>query len=199
MNHLPFFLLGTAFVVAGHLPLQGSQLFGGCRPPKEVELAVAGFNAEGLYGLLWDALSHPSLPMAHPCQETSMGCHCDHIQATPRIVKMLVQTPASVDEGGTQAQETPPLAILQALEVTIPTKMTPLYVNMGATKRVYHYQVEGHHKVPSTSHVAICAHVFRDHLGVKLSCPSCQWTFLNLNAVRQHKKQGHTLGSPDPH
>ena len=37
----------------------------------------------------------------------------------------------SVAEGGTQAQETPSLAIPQAFEAAIPSDMTPLCVDVG--------------------------------------------------------------------
>ena len=63
MNCLPFFLLGTAFVAADCLPLQGSLEAAGLQ---KVELAMAGSNAEGLYSLLQDALSYSFLPMALP-------------------------------------------------------------------------------------------------------------------------------------
>ena len=106
---------------------------------------------------------------------------------------------ASVAQGGTQAQQIPSFATPQALEVTIPANIIPLCIHMGAAKRVYHCWVEGCHKWPSTSCVAICAHVHRDHLGMKLSFPSCLQTFLNSDVFRWHKKQVHTSGSPDPH
>ena len=128
-----------------------------------------------------------------------MGYHCDSVQATPRNLKVLVQNPWHLWLGITQAQEAPSLAIPQALEVTILANMTPLHVNLGATKRVYSCWVEGCNEVPSTACVAICAHVHRAHLGVKLSCPSSLWTFLNSDTLGQHKKQVHTSGSPNPH
>ena len=41
---------------------------------------------------------------------------------------------------------------------------------------------------PSTSHATICAHVCMYHLGVRLACPTCTKTFLNLDALMHHKR-----------
>ena len=129
----------------------------------------------------------------------STGCHSDCFQATPRNLKVLVQNPWHWWLGGALTQEAPSLVILQALEVATPANMTPLCVNVGATKRVYHCWVVGCHDGPSISHVAICTFVHNDHLGMKLLCPFCLQTFLNSDALRWHKRQVHTLGSPNPH
>ena len=91
-------------------------------------------------------------------------------------------------EGSRLAQEAPSLAVSQALEVAIPTHMTPLCLNVGGIKRVYKYQVEGCSEGPSISWASICTHVHCDHLGVRLPCPSCTQTFLNSHALRCHKK-----------
>ena len=80
-----------------------------------------------------------------------------------------------------------------------PANMTPLHLNVGGIKRVYECQVVWCSDRPSTSRVAICTHVCWDHLGVKLVCPSCPWSFLKSDVLRQHKKKVHTSGSPNPH
>ena len=60
----------------------------------------------------------------------------------------------------------------------------------GGIKKIYIYkgQVKGCSEEPSTSQATICTHVCHAHLGVRLVCPSCNQTFLNLDALRHHKK-----------
>ena len=86
------------------------------------------------------------------------------------------------------ALEVPTSAVSQALEVAIPAHMAPLHLKLGGIKRVYKCWMEGCSKGPSTSCATICARVCRDHLGVRLVCPSCTKTFLNLDALRHHRK-----------
>ena len=102
--------------------------------------------------------------------------------------------PLALVAEGVHQHRSLPLAIPQTLEVTILADTTPLPVNVGAAKRVYHCWVEGCHKGPSISHVAICAHVHRDHLGVRLPCPSCPQAFLKLDPLRKHKKTNSYIG-----
>ena len=75
--------------------------------------------------------------------------------------------------------EAPSPAASQALEVAIPTHMAPLHLQLGGIQRVYKCQVEGCSEGPSTSCATICAHMYRDHLQVRLVCPSFAKTFLN--------------------
>ena len=79
----------------------------------------------------------------------------------------------------------PSLSVPQPKEATIPTKMAPIHINVGDTKQIYHFQVEGCPEGPSTSHVTICAHVHQAHLGMKLWCPSCPSTFFNTESCPQ--------------
>ena len=119
-----------------------------------------------------------------------MSCpYCHHIQAAPSGIQRSQPKPSTpVAEGSGLAQEAPSLAVSQALEVVITTHMTPLHLNMGGIKRVYKCWVEGCSKGPSTSQATICTHVHCNHLEVRLVCPSCTQTFLNLDALRHHKK-----------
>ena len=50
----------------------------------------------------------------------------------PRVVDLESSTPTA--EGGVQGQEAPSLAICQALEVAILTNMTPIHLNVGASR-----------------------------------------------------------------
>ena len=170
---------------AQHLETEGLQ---------KVQLAVAGSEAEGSYRLLRGALSHYPMSTAQPPTKR-------HYQApTATISKLPPQEPKEVKpessalpaEGGILAQKAPSLAVSQALEVAIPTHMAPLHLNVGCIKRVYKCWVEGCIKGPSTSRTVISVHVHWVHLGVRLGCPSCSQMFLNLDALRCHKKKIHT-------
>ena len=165
-----------------------------------MELAAAGSEAEGLYGILRGALSHSPILMTQPPAKRH------HQAPTATVSKPPTQEPEKVEpesfapihEGHIPGQETSSLTISQALEVAIPANMTPLCLHVGDIKRVYMHQVEGCSERPSTSWTAICTHVHWAHFGVRLACPSCSQTFLNWDALRCHKKKIHTFGSPDP-
>ena len=173
---------------ASHLEVAGLQ---------KVELALSRSNVEGLYGLLQDVSSHTSFTSCPaPHQETLMGCHCCHSWAPPRVWKCWHRAPSICGWGGVQAQEAPSLAIPQALEVNIPANMTPLHPNVGATRGFISIELRSAVKDHPISHVAIYIHVHQAHLSVKLACPPCPQTFLNLDALRWHKKQVHTSGWP---
>ena len=72
--------------------------------------------------------------------------------------------------------------------VTFQQTCNPSRVQLGGTKRVYKFWVEGCKEGPSTSRAAICAHVRKVHLGVGLMCPLCSKSFYNLDVFRHHKK-----------
>ena len=59
---------------------------------------------------------------------------------------------------------------------------------IGGIERVYKCWVEGCSDGPSTLWPTICAYVCRDHLRVRLACPSCAKTFLNSDALRCQRK-----------
>ena len=87
------------------------------------------------------------------------------------------------------ALEVPSPAAPEALEVAIPAHMTPLWLQLWDIKGAYKCQIEGYTEGPSSSHAAICAHIHRQHLGVRLACPSCNKTFFNLVTLRCHKNE----------
>ena len=203
---LIYFMAKLTFVTYPSLLFQGLHLFHWASLMQEeaqcmeteglqkVEMAVAGLEAEGLYGILRVALSHSPMSTTQPptkrhCQAPTATISKLHLQE-PEEVKPKPSAPAA--EGGILAQEAPSLVISQALEVAIPAHMTPLHLNVGGIKRVYKCWVEGSSKGPSTSWAAISRHVCWVHLGVRLGCPSCSQTFLNLDALRHHKKKIHT-------
>ena len=65
----------------------------------------------------------------------------------------------------------------------------------GALKGFTNARLSDNSEEPSTSWVTICAHVHWNHSGARLACPSCAQTFLNLDALRHHKKI-HTSRPP---
>ena len=87
-----------------------------------------------------------------------------------------------------QVPEAASPAASPAIEVAIPAQMTPLLLQLGHIKRVYKCQVEGCTEGPITSHAAICTHVHREHVRVRLVCPFCANAFFNSDALRYHKK-----------
>ena len=80
----------------------------------------------------------------------------------------------------------------------IPAEMEPLGINVGDTRWVYHCHVEGCTEEPSTLQAAICSHVCKAHLGIKLSCALCSQTFFNTDALQCYGMQAHPSGSSDP-
>ena len=146
--------------------------------------AVAGSDAEGIYGLLRGVTlcSHlllsqpplkrscltPSSPVSQPPSQESTGPEA----SDPTVQAMVSASPAA----------TP------APEGDIPAHMQPLKIQVGGAKCMYQCWVEGCKEGPSTSWAAICAHVRRVHLGVRLVCSLCDKTFFNLDMLRHHKK-----------
>ena len=157
---------------------------------QKIESAVAGSEAEGPYGLLRGAISHSHVSSTLP---TTKKCHHTPTATTSKLPpqeskEAAPEVSAPVVEEVKLALEAPSLAVLQALEVAIPTHTAPLHLQLGGVKRVYKCCVEECSEGPSTSHAAICAHVCGDHLGVRLACPSCAKTFLNSDALSHHRK-----------
>ena len=132
---------------------------------------------EGLYGLLWGALFCSALLMVPSPIKRHQQTPTHHSVKGYPPRRLKASDPQSFDfcgrGGAYRHRRALSLTIPHALEVAIPANMTPLHVNVGATKRVYCCLVEGCHQRPLASHVAICSHVCRAHLGVKLSCPLC--------------------------
>ena len=118
-----------------------------------------------------------------------------YLSHSPGIWKCWSRAPGISGWGGVPAQVAPSLAVPQALEVTIPANMTPLCVNVGPLRGFITGRLRGATKdLPPP----ICPYVCKDHLGVKLSCPSTDLPQLGCYQVAQ-KKQIHTLVSADQH
>ena len=139
--------------------------------------AVAGSEAEGLYGLLRGVTTYsykeasffPQHTISQPPPQESTG---------PDVSK-----PAGQATGPASS------ATSSALEEAILAHMQPLRIQVGGIKRVYNCWVEGCTEGPSTSWATICVHIRRVHLGVMLVCPLCSKTFFNPDVLRCHKKE----------
>ena len=114
---------------------------------EKLEMAVAGSEVEGFYGLLRGAMLHSSMSSVPP--PPKKVCH------TPS---------ATISHPSPQESQEPeaPGPAEQALELTsltaplvsegeIPANMLPLCIQLEGVKRVYRCQVEGCREGPSTS------------------------------------------------
>ena len=146
--------------------------------------AVAGSEAEGLYGLLKEVASYPHpVPSQPPIKKP-------HLAPSVTIPQPPLQEstgPEASDPEGQATVSTSPAAT-PAPEEDIPAHMQPLRVQMGGTKCIYQCQIEGCKEGPSTSWATISAHVRKVHLGVRLVCSLCGRTFFNQDMLRHHRK-----------
>ena len=143
-----------------------------------------GSEAEGFYGLLRGVtlcshllLSQPSMPQSCLSPSSPISQQPPQESTGPEV-----SSPAG------QATVSAPSAATPAPESDIPVHMQPLRIQLGGTKWVYQCQVEGCKEGPSTSWVAVCAHIRKVHLGVGLVCPLYSKTFFNPDVLRHHKK-----------
>ena len=136
---------------------------------EKIKVAVAGSEAEGLYGPLTGAMLHSSMSFgpSQPKRTWSLQS-CNRRCKTGTRSCLFHCTRDS--RGGHPSQHDTPL----------PTG--------GGVKRVYKCWVEGCKEGPLTSHATICAHVCRVHLGVGLMCSSCTKAFFNPDTLRHIKK-----------
>ena len=153
---------------------------------EKLEVAVAGSEVEGFYGLLKGAMSHSSMSSAPPPHKKV--CHTPFATIShpppqesqePKVLGPAEQAPESTSSTATSV-----------LEGEIPANMQPLHIQLGGIKHVYQCQVEGCREGPSTSHATICVHMQRVHLGVGLVWPLYNKSFFNPDTLRCHKK-GH--------
>ena len=130
-----------------HLPCQASIL---CMEAQCLEavghqrvgLVVVGSEVEGLYSLLWGALSHSATLMAQPpikgIDNPPLPTCQNH---PPRSMKRLTWSPPLPWLRGCTGGSS--LAISQALEVAIPANMTPLHLNVGASRGSINVELRG--------------------------------------------------------
>ena len=151
---------------------------------RQMREAVAGSEAEGLYGLLKGVTSYPCPAPSHPPLKKP------HLSPSSTITQppLLESTGPEVSNPVGQAIESTPPAATPAPEEDLMVHMQPLRVQVGGTKHVYQCQVEGCKEGLSTSWAAISAHVRKIHLGVGLVWPLCDKTFFNPDMLRHHRK-----------
>ena len=145
---------------------------------------VAGSEGEGLYGLLRRATSYSCpVPSQPPVKKPHFAPSTTISQPPPQESTALeVSEPAGQATGPTSS------AVSPAPEEAIPAHMESLRVQVGGIKRVYKCWVEDCKEGPSTSWAAICAHIRKVHLGVRLVCPLCGKTFstqMSLDITRK--------------
>ena len=147
---------------------------------EKVQVALAGSEAEGFYGLLRGAIAHSSISSAPPpkkaCHILSTTVSHPPPQEPIGVIPKVSNPAARIAE---QALEVASPAASSASEEALPTDMQPLHIQLGGIKQVYRCQVEGCKEGPSISCATICAHVCKVHLGVGLVCPSCGKSFFN--------------------
>ena len=145
--------------------------------------AVVVSEAEGIYGLLRGVtscscllLSQPPLPRSHLTPSSSVFQPPSQESTGPEASDPAGQATVSASPAATPAPQG-----------DIPAHMQPLRIQMGGAKCVYQCWVEGYKEGPSTSWAAVCAHVRKVHLGVRLVCSLCGKTFFNPDVLRCHK------------
>ena len=143
-----------------------------------------GSEAEGLYGLLRGvtSCSHPLL-FTPPVKKSHL------VPSSP------ISQPPSQGSTGPDASDPAGQATMSASSAATPAPegvilahMQPLRIQLGGTKWVYQCLIEGCKEGPSTSQAAVCTHVRKVHLGVRLVCSLCGKTFFNQDILRCHKK-----------
>ena len=146
--------------------------------------AVAGSEAEILYGLLKGVTSYPCPASSQPPTKKP------HLSPSATITQLPLQesTGPEVSDPVGQATVSASPAATPAPEVDILAHMQPLRVQVVGAKCVYQCWFKGCKEGPSTSQATISAHVRKFHLGVGLVCPLCDRTFFNLDMLRCHRK-----------
>ena len=102
--------------------------------------AVAGSEAEGLYGLLRGVTSHSHLLPSQP--PPKKPCHAPSITTSQPPPQE--STGPKVSDPAVQATGPASPAALSALEEAIPAHMQPLQIQVGGIKWVYKCWVEGY-------------------------------------------------------
>ena len=129
---------------------------------------------EDLYWIWWGAIHHSFI--------STIPTHPKNAPQEPE--ETVPKASAPVDKEAKLVPEVSSTTDPQA----IPTHMAPLYLQLGASRGYRNAKLRVAVRGQSTSCVTMCAHVCRDHLGVRVACPSCAKTFLNSDDLRHHKK-----------
>ena len=139
---------------------------------RQMREAVAGSEAEGLYGLLKGVTSYPHPASSHP------PINKPHLSPSATITQSPLQesTGPEVSDPAGQATGSASSAATQLQRWTYWPTCNPLGFK-GGTKCTYQCRVEGCKEGPSTSQATISGHVRKVHLGVGLVCPLCNRTF----------------------
>ena len=135
---------------------------------ENMEVAVAGLQVEGFYGLLRGAMSHSSMSPAPPSHKKVSLTPSTTISHPPPLESKEPEAPGPAEQALESTSSTAP----SVPEGEILTNMQPLHIQLGGIKRVYRCQVEGCREDPSTSHATICTHMHKVHFGWGWCVPS---------------------------
>ena len=113
-----------------------------------------GSEAEGFYGLLRGVTSCSHLLLFQPPLQRSCLVPSSSVSQPPPQEST---GPEASDPAGQVTVSAPPAAT-PAPKGDIPAHMQPLRIQLGGTKQVYQWQVEGCKEGPSTSWAAVCTH-----------------------------------------
>ena len=176
---------------ADHLEAEGFQ---------QMEFAVVGSGAKGIYDLLQGAITQPdpSVSVGPPLPKRCKWVAFATVSSSTAQDYCL--RPHGFKAQGRHVRAGGLLSIHSSVQrvAAIPAEMAPLCINIGDTKQIYCCQVKGCPEGPLTSWDAICFLVYCAHLGNKLTCPSCTHTFFNTDTLQQHGKVANSSGSSDP-
>ena len=132
---------------------------------RQMREAVAGSEAEGLYGLLKGVTSYPHPASSHPPIKKP------HLSPSTTITQSPLHKSTGPEVSDPVGQATVSASLAATPEEDIPAHMQPLRVQVGGIKCMYQCQVEGCKEGPSTSQATISAHVRKVHLGVGFDVP----------------------------
>ena len=122
--------------------------------------AVAGSEAEGLYGLLRGVTSHSHPLPSQP--NLKKPCFAPNTTISQPPPQESIGPEVSDPTGQAIGPASP--AAPTALEEAIPAHMQPLQIQVGGIKWVYKCQVEDCKEGPSTSPAIICAYIRESQL-----------------------------------
>ena len=128
----------------------------------KIQLAVAGVEVEGLYGLLWGAMSCSPMSSITPPPKNVANLQLPPSKCHPHRSTRKLHLKLPAVKKLELALEVPSPTAPETLEVAIPTHMTPLHLQLRGIKRVYKCQVEGCTR-SHQSHMLLSAHIYAEN------------------------------------
>ena len=150
---------------------------------QKIKLAVAGLEAEGLHRLLRGTICLSPCPWPHPHPKNAAMLQLPPFLSCPlRSLNELHLVSAPVVEEVELALEAPSSAVSEAQEVAIPTHMSPLCLQLGASRGFTNARLRGavrHHQPHGVLSVHMLTGIIWGEVGMsllhqdlpKLRCP----------------------------